>query len=372
MEPPLSREVLISRIETLFPPTLAPTVEGGVWLVTDGVVRLSLGSKDGLVPGRTVVAFREGRVLLHPRTATVLGRTEQPVGRIVIDHVSEATATGRVVQGLADVRAGDRVRVQVPGGRIQLRIISLIEGVQDAPTKAALLGLVESLNATQRFEISMGEALVAVLLQEGLQQHQILEGGGLARLAKRFDVEHVLVVYARSIDGKPYIDARGFWLSNDLLRLRLLWPGPPCTSLTGDVMSQARFEASQRACDRGDAHGCRDLGALYEQSVAEARVWSGQRSLGLASEFYRLGCEGGDGVGCRNLGTMYRRGRGVSKGPGRAAEFYGRGCDLGDAEACADLAQMHESGTHVSADAIRVRDLYRRACALGALEACGP
>jgi hypothetical protein len=261
----------------------------------------------------------------------------------------------------------------VRGGKIALTVIPLIEGGADPPAEAALLSLVEDLNTTRRFQVSMGEELTTALLQDGLQRQQILEGSGLARVAESFKIEHVLVVYVTSIDTRPYLDARAFIFPTPPAWLRLLDGRSPCTTITGDVASQAQFDLAARACERDEAPGCSGLGALYEQSAsgAQARTWHGN-VLGLASEFYRLGCDGGDATGCSHLGAMYRQGRGVSKGPGRAADFYGRGCDLGDGRACAGLAQMHEGGTARSGDAKRVRDLYRRACALGALDVCGP
>jgi hypothetical protein len=211
---PSSLGVLVDQVLGLF-----PKVDGDVVEITNGVVTLSLGRKDGLVAGIELSVYREGRELRHPRTGAVLGRTEQAVGRVLVEQVFEAYATGRVTQG-NEVRAGDRARVSA--GKIHLTVVPLVEGVKDALAEAAVQELVEGLTRTGRFQISMGDPLAVALLQEGLQRQDILEGKGLAKLAERFRVENALMVHVKSVQKKPFMDVRLFAL-----------PGPSTLMTTG-------------------------------------------------------------------------------------------------------------------------------------------
>jgi TPR repeat protein len=57
-----------------------------------------------------------------------------------------------------------------------------------------------------------------------------------------------------------------------------------------------------------------------------------------AVTLYQRACDRGDALGCGNLGVMYEYGRGeLAQDSARAIELYRRGCDGGDATACANL-----------------------------------
>lgn len=211
---PSSLGVLVDQILGLF-----PKVDGDVVEVADGTVTLSLGRKDGLVVGIELSVYREGRELRHPKTGALLGRTEQAVGRVLVEQVFEAYATGRVTQG-SDMRAGDRARVSA--GKIHLTVVPLVEGVKDAVAGAAVQDLVEGLTRTGRFQIASGDSLAVALLQQGLQRSEILEGQGLAKLAERYKVENALIVHVKSVQKKPFIDVRLF-----------AFPGPSTLMTTG-------------------------------------------------------------------------------------------------------------------------------------------
>src|SRR5262245_8855191 len=195
---PSSLGVLVDQVLALF-----PKVDGDVVEITDGTVTLSLGRKDGLVAGIELSVYREGRELRHPKTGALLGRTEQAVGRVLVEQVFEAYATGRVTQG-SDMRAGDRARVSA--GKIHLTVVPLVEGVKDAVAEAAVQDLVEGLTRTGRFQIASGDSLAVTLLQQGLQRSEILEGQGLAKLAERYKVENALIVHVKSVQKKPFMD----------------------------------------------------------------------------------------------------------------------------------------------------------------------
>src|SRR5918996_1966582 len=211
---PSSLSVLVDQVLGLF-----PKVDGDIVEAANGAITLSLGRKDGLVTGVELDVYREGRELRHPRTGALLGRTEQAVGRVRVEQVFEAYATGRVTQG-TDVRAGDRARVSA--GKIHLTVVPLVEGVKDALAEAAVQELVDGLTRTGRFQIAMGDQVAVALLQEGLQRQEILEGKGLAKLAPRFKLENALMVHVKSVQKKPFMDVRLFVL-----------PGPSTLLMTG-------------------------------------------------------------------------------------------------------------------------------------------
>src|SRR5262249_43640394 len=116
---PSSISVLVDQVRDRF-----PKVDGDIIEVQDKTVTLSLGKKDGLTAGIELSVYREGRELRHPRTGALLGKTEETVGRLLIEQVFEAYSTGRMTQG-GDVKAGDRARVSA--GKIALTVVPLVE-----------------------------------------------------------------------------------------------------------------------------------------------------------------------------------------------------------------------------------------------------
>jgi hypothetical protein len=236
-----SLSVLVDQVLGLF-----PKVDGDVVEVTSGAVTLSLGRKDGLVAGIELSVYREGRELRHPRTGAVLGRTEEPVGRVLVEQVSEGYATGRITQG-TDVKAGDRARVSA--GKIQLTVVPLVEGVKDGLAEAAVQELVDGLTRTGRFQVAAGDALAVALLQEGLQRQEILEGKGLAKLAPRYKVENALIVHVKSVQKKPFMDVRLFAFPgpSTLMTVGLFVPPSVRVAPKGDFSASGQARANQTA-----------------------------------------------------------------------------------------------------------------------------
>lgn len=238
---PSSIGVLVDQVLALF-----PKVDGDVIEVQDKAVTLGLGKKDGLNAGIELTVYREGRELRHPRTGALLGKTEQTVGRLVVEQVFEAYATGRVTQG-ADVRPGDRARVSA--GKIHLTVVPLVEGVKDAVAEAAVQALVEGLTHTGRFQIAMGDGMAATLLQEGLQRQDILAGKGLAKAAARAKVDNALVVHVKSVQKKPYLDVRLFSFPGptEMLTTGLFVPPSVRPAPKGDFSASDRGRPNQTA-----------------------------------------------------------------------------------------------------------------------------
>ena len=238
---PSSLSVIVDQVLGLF-----PKVDGDVIEVTGSAVTLSLGRKDGLVSGIELSVYREGRELRHPRTGALLGRTEQTVGRVLVEQVQEGYSTARVSQG-SDVRAGDRARVSA--GKIHLTVVPLVEGVKDGLAEAAVQDLVDGLNRTGRFQISMGDPVAVALLQEGMQRQDILEGKGLAKLADRYKLENALIVHVKPVQKKPFMDVRLYALPgpSQLMTTGLFVPPSLRAQPKGDFSASTQARNNQTA-----------------------------------------------------------------------------------------------------------------------------
>jgi hypothetical protein len=238
---PSSLSVVVEQVLALF-----PKVDGDVIEAADGKITLSLGKKDGLIPGIELSVYREGRELRHPKTGAVLGRTEQAVGRVLVQQVFEGYSTARLTEG-SDVRPGDRARVSA--GKIHLTVVPLVEGVKDGLAEAAVNELVEGLTRTGRFQIGMGDALAVDLLREGLKRQEILEGKGLATLATRYKVENALMVHVKSVERKPFMDIRlfGFPGPSTLMTTGLFVPPSVRAAPKGDFSASGQARGNQTA-----------------------------------------------------------------------------------------------------------------------------
>jgi hypothetical protein len=241
---PSSIGVLVDQVKDRF-----PKVDGDVLEVQDKAVTLSLGKKDGLTAGIELSVYREGRELRHPKTGALLGKTEQTVGRVLIEQVFEGYSTGRVTQG-GEVQPGDRARVSA--GKIALTVIPLVEGVKDALAEAAVQALVEGLNHTGRFTIAAGDGIAANLVQEGLQKEEILNGKGLAKAAARARIENALVVHVKSVQKKPYMDVRLFAFPgpSELLTAGFFVPASVRPVAQGNFSGSGKNQGNQTARPR--------------------------------------------------------------------------------------------------------------------------
>src|SRR2546422_1608150 len=232
---PPSLGVLVDQVLALF-----PKVDGEVIEVQDGTITLALGSRDGLISGVELALYRQGRELRHPKTGEILGRTEQAVGRVVIQQVCESYSTGTAGQG-SEVQAGDRARVSA--GKIKLSLVPIVEGgVKEGLVEAAVHEVIEALNRTGRFQIGPGDAISVWIAQQGIKRDDVLAGKGLDSVAERFKVEHLLVIAFTRVQAKPYMDVRLFSLPGVSPRLTTALFVPP----TIKPASKGDFSAGSR------------------------------------------------------------------------------------------------------------------------------
>ncbi len=82
------------------------------------------------------------------------------------------------------------------------------EGLVEAATQE----LVERLGATGRFRVTMGDPINVYLAQEGIKADEFLQGKGVAQAGQRFKFDHLLAVYFKRVQSKPYMEVRFFSL----------------------------------------------------------------------------------------------------------------------------------------------------------------
>ena len=210
---------LVGQVVALF-----PKVEGDVLKVEGSQATLSVGQRDGVVPGVELIVYREGEELKHPKTGEVLGRTEKTIGRVTVTEVLENYSTARIAQGNG-VQAGDKARVSA--GKVKLTVLPLSTGVRDTLIEAALQELVDGLARSGRFTIGMGDSLAVALTQQGIKPEEALEGKGLVQVAERYKAEKLLVVHFKRVETKPYMDVRLYALPKTDAALNTAFFVPP-------------------------------------------------------------------------------------------------------------------------------------------------
>ncbi len=194
----LSQEVL----------ALFPKVDTDVIEVRGGEVTISLGKRDGLQPGIELSLYRPGRELKHPRTGEVLGRTEEPLGRMRITQVLEAYAIGTLGPG-GGVVPGDRARLSA--GRIPVMLVTLLDRTAGRTVaEAASHEVFEALNKTERFRATWGDQVVPWMAQEKITPDEFLRGRRVAEAAERFKFEYLLALHFKTIEKRPFVEVRLF------------------------------------------------------------------------------------------------------------------------------------------------------------------
>jgi hypothetical protein len=95
------------------PATLLYPVYGYVVYVKGKQVYTDLTEASAVVPGNTVIIFREGEELKHPVTGAPLGRADEEVGRARIVEVGEKTSVAEItsVKEGEEVRPKDKVKL---------------------------------------------------------------------------------------------------------------------------------------------------------------------------------------------------------------------------------------------------------------------
>ena len=194
---------LVSQIVAFFPALTGEIVEG-----KGTEVIVSVGRREGVQVGMEFSLFRDGRELRHPKTGEVLGRVEQALGLAVVSQVSETYSVATVASG-GGVRPGDRVRISE--GKINLTVTALgSPGVSSGVVDAVSNALSEELSATGRFQVINGDGVAAVVAHAGIPPERVVQGEGLAEPAARYRISHLLVVWVKLVQAKPFVETRLF------------------------------------------------------------------------------------------------------------------------------------------------------------------
>ncbi|HEV8583860.1 MAG TPA: VCBS repeat-containing protein [Methylomirabilota bacterium] len=197
-------QAIVNQVVALF-----PRVSGDVVEVQGTTVTLSVGKRDGVVPGLELTLFREGRELKHPKTGEVLGKTEKALGKLRVEEVAEAYAVGKVAPG-TDVAPGDVARISA--GKARVTVVPFVVGVRESVVEAGVSEIVEGLTRSGRVQVAMGDQIGVWAGQQGIKPEEFLEGKGLADGAGRFRAEHLLALHFKTVERKPYVEARFFTL----------------------------------------------------------------------------------------------------------------------------------------------------------------
>jgi hypothetical protein len=200
--PPVSLSALVDQTLAAF-----PRVEADVVDVQGATLTLSAGARSGAQGGLALQVFREGKEIRHPRSGQLLGKTEQPLGRAVITRVFDGYSLA-LYEG-EQAKVGDSVRT--PTGKVKLMLLPLSgTAVRDNLAEAVSNEIYEGLTRTGRFQVVLGDPLVAWLLQERITPEEFLKGNGVAAAFERFKPDNILALQFTRIEKKPYLEVRLF------------------------------------------------------------------------------------------------------------------------------------------------------------------
>jgi TolB-like protein len=102
---------IIEKIVQAFP------LEGYVVMRADNRVTLDLGNKIGVKPNMKFIAFKEGKIIKHPKTGEVLDVETVEIGEIEVVEVREKTSTGMILKESMSsaIEYGTMVRSAIKG-----------------------------------------------------------------------------------------------------------------------------------------------------------------------------------------------------------------------------------------------------------------
>jgi hypothetical protein len=251
-------QAIVSQIIALF-----PRVSGEVVEVQGTSVTLSVGKRDGVVTGLELSLYREGRELRHPKTGEILGKTEKALGRLRIVEVAEAYSVGNVEPG-ADVAPGDVARISAAKQRVT--VVPFVTGVRDTVVESALSDIVEGLGRSGRIQVAMGDQVGVWATQQGIKPEEFLEGKGLGEGASRFKIDNLLALVFKTVERKPYVEARFYSLPSTV---------PVVTSATFVPPSVRTAAPRERFSSGGDR-----LPPQAKQRSLLARILGGELEAG--------------------------------------------------------------------------------------------
>jgi hypothetical protein len=175
-----------------------PKVHGEVTALQGDRLTLSLGEKNGILPGMVLTVWRDGSNILHPLTGAVIGRVEDEVGTVEVVSVKETTSVAVMKKQTREPKAGDRARITPK--KINIGILPF-QG--DKPEISN--GLAERLGELGRFTV-LGKDKVAVFLKDRKQRDATL----IKDMGSAFTLDAVVALGTYPSEGKYLVTARIF------------------------------------------------------------------------------------------------------------------------------------------------------------------
>lgn len=268
--PTVPMTVLADQLVDLF-----PKVEGDVLEVQEGTLTLGVGRKDGARRGLDLALFREGREIKHPKTGQLLGRSEMALGHVTLTEIEEQFSRGTATATVPIV-AGDRFRLS--SGKIRLTLLPLAGGARDNLIEATTQELVERLNGSGRFVVSMGDSINPYLAQEGIKADEFLDGKGVKEAAARFKVENLLVLHFKRVQNRPFMEVRFFSLPGRDALVSTAFFVPPSIRTAAD---KDRFSSAVRDVNRPQAKPRSLLSRLLGGDLEAGSFSTGENSIPL-------------------------------------------------------------------------------------------
>lgn len=166
-------------------------VRGIVSEVEDGIVKVALETEEEMKKGTRLSVFREGRPFYHPTTGELIGKVEEPVGRIEITDRAQGNELYLCGVLDGDIRKGDIVRITSS----PIRLAFFQERKADWAISERFY---ESLKESRRFEIMESYT-------------ESYEPERLSEVARKLGAEAILLFSTPHRDGKEFIEVKLIW-----------------------------------------------------------------------------------------------------------------------------------------------------------------
>jgi hypothetical protein len=217
-----------------------PPAEGFVVSVQGAEVYLDLAEDNLMAPGMELLVFREGAEIIHPVSQDVLGRYEDKLGYVTLTEVQEQYSVGTIVEGAAEVKGGDRVRISARP--LQALLLFLTESPTLDPGRLAR-ELTDSAEQSRRFRLRDEPEWLPRLKEVDVTIDDLLADPALLkRLGEQAKADLLLVVEpAREGEETLGLEVRSLWTGRVLAEFRQPWTFAPAPveALPGGASSPA-------------------------------------------------------------------------------------------------------------------------------------
>ncbi len=182
-----------------------PKVQGEVNEVKGDRVTLTLGRKDGITPGMTLVLWRVAKEILHPITNAVIGRTEEEIGTVEVSSVTDTSSVAVLQKKNKDPRPGDKARITPR--KIALAVIPAKGEATDF-----ISDLAKALAEGGRFSVLDAEKTATYLKERKTRDDDMV-----VQMGHLFSLDAVVAVSHVAADGKILVTARIFYADDGRL-----------------------------------------------------------------------------------------------------------------------------------------------------------